>query len=66
MREIKDEKDIYNMKLHEEVLLKTDNRPYNGLYIMRVASGWIYTETSGFTMIFVPFDNRFQESNPTR
>jgi len=51
--------DIYKMKLHETI-------QQEGMQIMRVASGWIYSFISynGFesASVFVPFDNHFQES----
>jgi short-subunit dehydrogenase len=62
MKEIKTADDLYHLGLHEEGALKVENRPCE-IYVMRVASGWIYTETANFTMTFVPFDNNFMPSN---
>jgi len=47
-------KTIYNVKLHEEI--KEGNS-----YILRVAGGWIYTDTRADEArgIFVPFNNEF-------
>ena len=62
------EKTIYDLKLHQSIQI------YNGLLVQRVASGWNYIYTKqvldGFgdilddeivQIVFVPFDNRFQE-----
>ena len=57
-------KDIYKLKLHEEVQIGAD-------FIRRVPGGWIYTEYTeslvgtGYTCVskcFVPFDNEFQKA----
>ena len=51
-------KSIYSLSLHEEMKV-ADN-----LWCRRVPGGWIYTDT-GTTdeghIIFVPFDNEYQE-----
>ena len=52
-------KTIYNLDLHEGISL-----PF-GIYVLRVASGWIYDcwdyERDCFKQgTFVPFDNTFQ------
>ena len=56
------DKTIYNLELHESLV--TDFR----IVIMRVPSGWIYDCWDIYKDcfkpgVFVPFDNRFQESN---
>lgn len=62
------EKTIYDLELHEQIMLKDRD-----VLIERVASGWIYkyqkeiyhTEGEYYEditthIVFVPFDNRFQ------
>lgn len=54
-------KTIYDLDLHEGIRL------YFGIYVLRVASGWIYDcwdfDTDSFKQgIFVPFDNAFQQN----
>lgn len=59
------EKTIYNLKLHEKMRIDSN------MYIMRVASGWLYSYCPGgsnpnFKIAhFVPFDNKFQIPTPT-
>jgi hypothetical protein len=46
---------IYEMKLHDCITI-------NGLTIIRVAGGWIYSfQSENSTDVFVPFNNEFQE-----
>lgn len=50
------EKDIYKMKLHEQI--KTSNN----LFITRVPGGWLYASPCGedvYQESFVPFHNEF-------
>lgn len=51
---------IYEMKLHEQILKKGECGAYDStnIYILRVAGGWVYTIKNSST--FVPFDNEFQ------
>jgi hypothetical protein len=50
---------IYEMKLHEYILLEND------LAIHRVAGGWLYTiprlDCGQMNTVFVPFNNEFQD-----
>lgn len=48
-------KTIYQLELHEE------SRTPQGIYVLRVAGGWVYAFANK-TSCFVPFDNEFQES----
>jgi hypothetical protein len=63
------EKTIYDLKLHQSTQIN------NGLLVERVASGWNYIYTKQVWdeagdewtdeishIVFVPFDNRFQET----
>lgn len=62
------EKTIYNLELHESIYINGED-----CYVTRVASGWIYKyfienmNDNGHyydtlnKIVFVPFDNRFQE-----
>lgn len=45
---------IFNMTLHETIEEKC-------WYITRVPSGWIYRIKGSNDMVFVPFDNKFQD-----
>ena len=58
----KKEKSIYDLKLHEGVMIN------NTVFVMRVASGWIYDcwdidKDIPQQGIFVPFDNSFKYPN---
>jgi len=55
-----EEKTIYDLKLHEGIWL-----PF-GVFVMRVAGGWIYdcwdSQLDSFKKgMFIPFSNEFQE-----
>lgn len=49
------EKTIYDLELHEEMELVTEDFIYK---IIRVPGGWIY-KAYGSTMVFVPFHGEF-------
>lgn len=53
--------DIYEMKLFEQRDVKLDG----SITVTRVPGGWIMTTKSyaykGFSSVFVPFDNEFQD-----
>ncbi len=56
------EKCIYKMKLHECFTIDKN------IVITRVAGGWIYeyhNQNENIpSLVFVPFNNEFQQSNP--
>ncbi len=62
------EKTIYNLDLHESMIIKVNTingkgYPYKW-QVTRVASGWLYQDSNPKTTVvsqfFVPFDNSFQ------
>lgn len=50
---------IYDLGLHDTLEVSHHQTKNYDWSVMRVASGWIYTNRIG--SVFVPFDNRFQE-----
>lgn len=56
-----DNKDIYNMELHDVITLDFDKNTWN--IVVRVAGGWIYRfrNPQSSSAVFVPFDNQFQK-----
>lgn len=51
-----DIKTIYNMDLHETIILNDDE-----MFVTRVAGGWIYERQKHLSNVFVPYNNEFQE-----
>jgi len=55
-------KTIYDLKLHESVVIETTGDKFNQKFkVTRVASGWLYRNPSYTESIFVPFDNTFMK-----
>ena len=56
------EKTIYNLKLHEGILID----PH--IYITRVPGGWLYDvgEEENIFVVFVPFDDEFMKTKPIK
>ena len=60
------DKSIYEMKLHEEVVVVAGPSEYR---VLRVAGGWIYynprLDSNQMNSTFVPFDNEYLKRTKT-
>jgi len=52
---MEDNKDIYNMTLHERVYYDRHR------YVERVPGGWIYRRTTENSPVFVPYSSEFYD-----
>jgi hypothetical protein len=62
----KNEKSIYELELHETILIHSDP---THLAVVRVPNGWIYsTYVAGdnVSSVFVPYHREFKEKKPTK
>lgn len=54
-------KDIYNLDLHERVLVDQNKKGSTSLEVLRVPGGWIYTQKhtrDHYQSTFVPFNKQ--------
>lgn len=58
-------KNLYNLDLHESILIPTKGVLEKTLAVIRVPGGWLYQGLTGNSISFVPYDNEFAKKiNP--